>query len=198
VVNWKHTHASKNWLFTYPIDATNTGRTARIYASGNPTAASGKLGLNYGLIMRFSTLLSTEAWFKDYGTGCPGSNQMEMVMIARDAPRLGQPLEIAMIQGPAAGNALLGFGRNQSRWGPFRLPFDLVPFGAKGCFINCEILGSVPATISSGGEAAQKFTLPKVSGLLGSNLYFQWLAVDPKANTLGLITSQGGEARLGQ
>jgi len=196
VVNWMNTN--QNALFTYPLDATNTGQTTRIYASGNPTAATGSVGMNYGLIMRFCTILSTEAWFQDYGSDCPGSTNQPMIMIARDAPRLGLNLEIALIQGPPSGSAILGYGRNRSRWGPLALPFDLTPFGARGCSLNCELLGLVTTPISASGDANQQFTLPNVPGLLGSRLCFQWLANDAQANPLGLITSQGGEARLGQ
>ncbi len=198
VVNWGNSNGNK--IFTYPLDAVGSAsgvaRTCRIFATGNPTALTGSVGMKYGLIMRFSFLPG--AYLADYGKACPGSSGQSPLLTGKEAPRIGRTFTLGLKNGPALAPALYSLGRNMTKWGPFTLPLDLTKFGAKGCYLNAEILFLYATKTTFSGEAAGVFTLPNSTYLLGASLYFQWILVDQKANGLGLITSQAGKVFIGK
>ncbi len=197
VVNWGNTQNNK--IFTYPLDAVSSAsgvaKTCRIYASGNPTSPTGTVGRNYGLIMRFSFVPS--AYLADFGKACRGSSGQPL-LTGREAPRIGQPFTLGLRNAPANAPVLYSVGRSRTKWGPFGLPLDLGKFGAQGCDLNASILFMFATQTGPGGTASAALSIPSVPSMVGSFLYFQWLVVDKGANSLGLITSQGGEAYIGK
>jgi len=40
--------------------------------------------------------------------------------------------------------------------------------------------------------------VPNSSALEGAEIFYQWVVLDAQANTVGLVTSNGGRALLGQ
>ena len=199
VVNWGNTNNNK--IFTYPLDAVSSSsgvaKTCRVYASGNPTASSGSVGRNYGLIMRFS-FRPDGAYLVDYGKACPGSSGKGLLLTGKEAPRIGQPFTLGLRQAPANTPAFYTIGASSTNWGPFQLPLDLSKFGATGCALNASIIVMFGTKTGPAGTASATLSYPNVPSMVGASLYFQWLAVDQQANGLGLITSQGGRAFTGK
>ncbi|MFT4513704.1 MAG: hypothetical protein ACI91B_002410 [Planctomycetota bacterium] len=40
-------------------------------------------------------------------------------------------------------------------------------------------------------------TVPNTAGLVGVDVFHQWVVLDGPANTLGLVTTNAGRARIG-
>ena len=94
--------------------------------------------------------------------------------------------------------AVLLTGASRLTWSTFFLPLDLQPYGAPGCYLRVSWDLAAGQVTNATGIASVPFNLPNDPNLLGSRFYQQWLLVDPQANTLGLITTAGGEAMVGQ
>ena len=67
-------NSNSNRFFTYPLDAASGTKatTTRLFGTG-PTATTGSLGRNYGLVMSFLDKIKTTATYSSFGTGCPGT-----------------------------------------------------------------------------------------------------------------------------
>jgi len=63
-----------NRIFTYPLDAASGTKatTTRLYGTG-PTATTGSVGRNYGLVMNFLDKIVTTGSYVTFGKGCPGT-----------------------------------------------------------------------------------------------------------------------------
>ncbi|MEZ5987535.1 MAG: hypothetical protein R3F30_00100 [Planctomycetota bacterium] len=131
-----------------------------------------------------------------YGKGCADSDDKLPTIASGGAPAPGKPLVVRGTSGAATLASILALGGSATGFGPVRLPLDLGPFGAKGCSLLAEPLLLVPGSKGSGSFDSPAFTLPKDTTLVGLDLFAQWLLVEPKANTLGLVTSPGLRLRI--
>ncbi len=134
------------------------------------------------------------------GTGCPGSSKtVPLPGMSGDAPYLGNAnwqLQVKGIKG--ANTAFLWMGRSVQKWKGLPLPFDLSPFGMKGCAVNSSWDYLVGTSGVTAGIAVVKFPIPATPTLHGLGLYWQWLIWDPKVGSGGLpfITSPSCGAAL--
>ncbi len=88
--------------------------------------------------------------------------------------------------------AWIGFSR--TRFGSINLPFDLSAFGAKGCYLYCDIY-DVQYAPTYGYHV--KWPIPNLNFLVGYQLYFQTMGIAKNANPLGAIFSEGYFMRIG-
>jgi hypothetical protein len=51
---------------------------------------------------------------------------------------------------------------------------------------------------SAAGAASRAVSVPNTLSLTGLDVFYQWIVRDAAANGLGVVTSNGGRARLGQ
>lgn len=67
-------NSNSNRIFTYPLDAASgtSATTTRLYGTG-PTATTGSVGRNYGLVMSFLDKIKTTGSYVTFGTGCQGT-----------------------------------------------------------------------------------------------------------------------------
>ena len=68
-----------------------------------------------------------------FGKGCEGA-----AFTNHGVPSIGKTFSLVLATGvrpPHLPLAILHIGASNTRWGPIHLPFDLTPFGAKGCLI---------------------------------------------------------------
>lgn len=134
--------------------------------------------------------------FTAFGTGCQGSAGVPN-LFSSATPYVGETLPIVMANIPASAPALLALGLSNSSWGGIPLPLDLGVFGATGC--NAYVSGDafIPITNFS-GTANINLALP--ASLLpstGPRFFFQGIAIDPAANSLGLVFSNAAAMTVG-
>lgn len=65
------------------------------------------------------------------------------------------------------------------------------------CTLVNDLILLVPFAANAAGEAAVPLRMPPGSTFVGARFYTQFIFVDPRANTLGLVTSNGMINRLG-
>jgi hypothetical protein len=180
VVNWGNTN--NNAIFTYPLDAGSGVTTTRLYASGNPMATTGTLGVNYGHVIALK----------------PAGNQPSIPRLYNtNLPRLGASFHFGLIGAKPSTAAILLIGHSNTTWVGLPLPFDLTPAGAPGCSLlaSGQLLLAMP--VAGGGDLPVTLPIPQHSALDGASVYLQYLLLDPGVNAVGLVTSNGGHATLG-
>ena len=95
---------------------------------------------------------------------------------------------------PKSGVAILTLGFSSTKWGGLKLPFA-VPgsasgwSGACGVYSSLDLLTALPT--SANGTFSQRFSVSIDSRFHGLDVYAQVLAPDARANSFGLITSNG-------
>ena len=179
-INYGNTN--NNALFTYPLDAASGTTTTRLYASGNPGASTGTLGLGYGLIYAFRQIGGTPAVPTILNGNKPqigGSFHFELLNCARNAP-----------------TALI-IGASNTMSGSIPLPFDMAPIGAPGCLLLASTDILLGMLTGPGGDLATSLPVPNDPSLDGQSLYLQHLIVDPGTNPLGLTSSNAGQLTFG-
>ena len=158
-----------------------------IYASsrGDVFAA----GTNGNIIHREPT-----ARFVPFGQACAGSAGVALLSARRGSrPLPGTRLALVVAPVPAR-SALLGLiGSSRDNWASLRLPIALDRLGMRGCSLNVGI----DAIAAIGYRGDWTIPIPNDRRLAGAVLFVQALVVDRAANSAGLITSNGGELRVG-
>ncbi|GEM_PF-900758 len=116
---------------------------------------------------------------------------------ATDLPRIGGvfPLQIGNLS-PGSPIALF-LGVSDRKWFSVSLPWDLGGMGAKGCKILTDISILLLGASGSGGVAEIGVPLPRDSSWIGRPFFLQALALDLKANRLGLVFTNGLRAAAG-
>ena len=137
------------------------------------------------------------ASFTTFGTGCASTTVLPTIS-STTTPKLGQtfPLVIAgFLPKPQFGQLILGMSNTQ--WGFITLPFALDILGMSGC--NLLVSPDVAGLIATNAQGVSTITLlvPSDPTLLGSTVYGQAWAPDPKANPLGVAMTNGFKAVVG-
>jgi hypothetical protein len=166
------------------VDAVNGSgvRTTRLYAF-SATAATGVLAPNSGLVYRFDTVA--------------GSRAVAPQLSSSELPTAGKSFQLDLSQGRKSSGAAMLLGFSKTSWAGIPLPFDLGLLGAKGCdlLVSWDIL--VPTVTDASGDAAVRLPLPAGKDMLGATFHSQFLVLDPPANPLGFVWSNGGSATIG-
>jgi hypothetical protein len=111
-------------------------------------------------------------------------------LAASAPPRIGTTITMSVDQLPAAAAvAVLNLGLGQ-------LALDLTPIGMPGCTLLTSLDESLGMNLG-GAAATQSLTIPNSNALLGAVLYAQGIVIAPGANTLGVLTSNGGTLVIG-
>jgi len=135
--------------------------------------------------------------YVSFGTGC-GTGASLPVLIADGIPEIGKPLTVSVSTAVTGQPAALFTGLSRTAWGPFTLPLDLTPLGARGCSLLVSIDVVEAVLLSNAGEGSVVLPIPNDVGLVGASFFQQWAVVHPPASSLGLLFSRGGEARIGE
>lgn len=149
-------------------------QTSRLFANGatNPT---GSLGTGYGVITRIIGAGSTGAIVKLTNTGVPVINRSFQVHVS----------------GAVANSvAVLWLGAQQ-------LNVSLSPT-LPGCTLYTSLdvlLGAVQTGTT--GSNTMTFALPNDRRLVGIRYFNQWMVLDSNANSVGVVFSNGGDAKIG-
>lgn len=117
---------------------------------------------------------------------------------ASGVPEIGRSFRLELSFAAPNAAATLFVGSSKTSWNGVSLPFDLTPFGARGCAVLAS--GEVQIGISTNAQGAGAVTLsvPNVPAYVGATLHDQFLVVDPRANQLGISFSNGGTGKVGR
>ena len=111
-------------------------------------------------------------------------------------PVLGTSFDIDLSDALPVTFAVLAQGLSDqvSASGPLPLPLP----GAPGCDLLVSPDATDFAITDANGAADWTITVPNSSALEGAEIFYQWVVLDAQANSIGLVTSNGGRALLGQ
>ena len=111
-------------------------------------------------------------------------------------PQLGGSFSVTLAEAPAVTFALLAQGLSDQTYAGGALPVTLPTTQ------GCDLLVAPDVTevfmTSAAGAASRVVTVPSTASLTGLDVFYQWIVRDAAANSLGVVTSNGGRARLGQ
>ena len=139
---------------------------------------------------------TTQRW--SYRVNCGGGSGGAIPVLSNaGVPEIGRSFTLRIAAAKASAPVLFSFGGSRTVWGPFRLPLDLAPFGARGCNILCSIDASVRTNSSSTGAAATTVRVPNIPALVGGVFYNQGLVFD-SANSLGIVVTNAGQGTVGR
>ena len=158
--------------------------------SGNPCPSVPTTGSpgNVGFVMKF---FSSSGLFP-FGKSCGGATVP--AISSSGAPTPGSTnFQVHMANAPVGTPSLaaLLIGASDATWGPFPLPWELVPLGMPSCFLTVSIDASVSTGVG-GGAAIMPLPIPNNLTLLGQRFYAQWFSVANGVNAFGGVTTQGG------
>ncbi len=186
-----------------PVIVAGTNKAVGVHTHGGCTSSG---GYNTGTLANYAPFAAARkklggganaGSYTLFGSGCKGTAGVPY-LVPSGTPRIGRTFRVDLFYFRAKAPAFLLTGVSRSYWGRARLPLDLGPFGAKGCFflVSPEVVSS--RVTGSFGGARVLLPIPKLPVLVKARFYQQWLVADPKANLLGLVFSPGGAAVVGE
>jgi hypothetical protein len=132
-----------------------------------------------------------------YGVGCQSSRQT-LPRLAANEVALGGSWRASLTQAPASTAAALSVGLGNTTWQGLPLPFDMAPIGAPGCTLLVDTTVMFTGFVGTSGSLTFSLTTPDNVALDGVTLFGQAAILDPFANTLGIVTSNGVRTRFGR
>ena len=190
--------AGKHLLVDFVRSNSSTGSFPADYFAD---AVSDKIGNSLSRI--WSIVLNSNTGSTDIGYGTVlGFDTTSSVNISPEisstsSPEIGIPLKVNFALAKSQTPVLLSMSLSNTKWNGIPLPFDLTPFGAKGCKLLAGLDLVFVGTSSKTGSGSFSFPIPRDKTLIQLNTYFQSLVIDPGANGLGLAFSNGLNVRLG-
>jgi hypothetical protein len=135
-----------------------------------------------------SNLVDTPSWRVNCQSSSTGFK--EPAMGNTGLPSVGNTFDLTLSDALSSSFAILV--SSTSSVSPTPLP------GAPGCnlLVTTSVL-SLELTTAA-GTAASPISVPNVSGLIGQSFFFQWGVWDPTVNSLKIVTSDAGQATIGQ
>lgn len=124
--------------------------------------------------------------FGSAGTGSAGTPHLSLP----GTPAIGEALDF-LVRGVPPSQLVflvLGLGRQD-------LPLDR--FGAPGCTLYTNPLATFAAFADGNGLATLRWNAPATPAAIGLRVVVQGAALDPPANLLGIVTTQGLQVQLG-
>jgi len=110
-------------------------------------------------------------------------------------PVLGTTYVLKLEEAPVSTFAVLVSGLSDTSWSGGSLPTPLP--GAPGCDLLVDPVVLDTYITDASGAANGLISVPNSAGLVGTDVFHQWVVMDGAANVLGLVTSNGGRARIG-
>ncbi|MCB9877597.1 MAG: S8 family serine peptidase [Planctomycetes bacterium] len=153
--------------------------------------SSGELGKAYYKAATGTTFAgSTLVYATGYRVHCVGGAQALAPTIGNDGyPTLGRSYGVTLADALPSTFAVLATGF--AAVAPVALP------GAPGCQLLISPDLQLVAVVSPAGDASFAIPVPAQAGLVGVSLFHQWAVLDP-GNALGLVLSNGAQAKIGE
>ncbi len=206
--NWNQIalFAGTNWGRPHGIDL--SPHDGHIYVADGITNAVHRFDpttyveVNPAFVFLESKIVDVE--FRRFGTPicgnvveiAPGCGGLQLANSGR--PEIGNTLTLRVNGAPALTPAFLTIGDSRTQWNGITLPLPLGGYGAPGCSLLVSPLVFLPTAANATGTAEMPIALPAAPHLVGADIFFQWLAIDRRANAWGITTSAGTECRVGR
>jgi hypothetical protein len=142
----------------------------------------------------WSTTINEPA-ISSVGAGCAGTSGTPA--LAATAPRIGTSVSVTASNLVANQPVWLVQGTSSASWWGNSLPFDLLPFGAGGCFLRVSADIVRDGLSTAGGTFATSIAIAANTGLLGRNFHLQLFPGDPTANAWGRTASNALRLTIG-
>lgn|GEM_PF-2217281 len=126
-----------------------------------------------------------------FGTACKAANGKAPNLSLSGVPILGKSVDFSLADLAQKMPAVFLVGTSDVKWGNFSLPLDLSVLGAKGCSLLTNVLLMGPGTADANGLFKLSVPIPNITSLRGTRLVLQGIALDSKANPLGMAFSRG-------
>jgi hypothetical protein len=179
--------------------ATSGGNPFRRWmVSGSPVASRTlNLVMTADVTAIAEYVVHTPGSLTPFGQGCLGSQRLPLVHRARGTPEIGRTVSYELHDAVSLAPCALVLGLSNRSFLGLPLPFDAAPAGAPGCFIYCSQDLVVGGQADATGMAQQGVPYPNDAALVGAHVYTQHLALDLRANRLGLTLSNAIDTLIG-
>jgi len=136
------------------------------------------------------------------GAGCPdATNTVPVIGVGRGA-RLGETMTVNLSDAnPGLSAAFLALGFSDQLWNSTPLPAPLAPYGLPGC--NLHVAPDVTLWLPTAGNPGMRHNaqyalpVPNANGLLGLDLFAQWLVLEqPSPGLFAGATTRGMRMRV--
>ncbi len=191
------------WVVWAPINSaqasiqTNTGG-AMTYRGSFDGGQTWSGPFTSGPIWKFRIYCGgTPGHYEVFGSGCAGATRRTPALGFFGIPTIGRNMSLMLQNGLGGGNAFLVVGISDTFWNGTGLPFDLTGAGAPGCRVLASLEMVVGVPIDPTGETNLTLPIPPNAALVGAPFFDQWFVLDPAANPLQLLVSNGGRGRIG-
>jgi hypothetical protein len=134
--------------------------------------------------------------FTLYGNGCQGSSGTPY-LFGPETPYVGHAIPVIVANLPPNALAVVVLGLSDTSWSGLPLPASLAPLGAAGCSVLASPDVLLPATNFNGTAYMTIVLPPQVVPSSTPAFFVQSFAIDPAANTLGLVLSNAGSVAIG-
>jgi hypothetical protein len=139
---------------------------------------------------------SPQEAFGPPGCGPVGGDALKIESVTKQVT-WGRPLVLRIFDAaPDAASFLFMGTREDGPWNGLMLPAELGSIGMPGCFLSLDVRRTFAAIAAGDGSAEYEFFVPSDPSLQGSWLRFQGVALDPSANALGVVSSQGAKVEI--
>ncbi|MBK9387391.1 MAG: hypothetical protein IPN34_21460 [Planctomycetes bacterium] len=182
----------------------------QVTTAARPTAGIGSLSYDARrFVVTFAAPINGRTWellggtpaqasFTAFGAGCAGTNGTPVLgASAGSLPRVGATFQMALsaISTHVLSQSFGTLGVSTTQWQGLPLPLP-IGAGAPGCQVLVSIDDVLPLT-RVGSSASWSLAIPFDPQYLGVQLAVQGLVLDPGANALGLVVSNGGRLVIG-
>ena len=113
-------------------------------------------------------------------------------------PKINAAFSIDLANAGLNATAVLILGASNTTWNSTKLPLDLGPYGAGGCWLLVSQDFLVFTKTNATGTASIKVPIPNTASLIGRQAFNQWAVFDLGANAWGLAFSNGGTIKIGK
>lgn len=139
---------------------------------------------------------TSQAWA--WRVNCAGGGGGAVpVLTATGVPEINASLQVNLALARANSPALLLFGVSDTVWNSLPLPIDLTPLGATNCFVRASGEVLLAGVTDAAGATSQSLAIPNSNALVSRQFFNQWAILDP-ANSLGVVTTNGGRGTIGR
>jgi len=124
----------------------------------------------------------------------PGGTRLVPALGNTGVPKLATSFQLELTKARASSAAILLFGASNTSWGPAKLPLAI---GSTGCSLLVSFDLPLVMATDIAGKSQTQLLVPNDKTLVGSPFYNQWIVLDPGANALNLVFSNGGKGLIG-
>jgi len=141
-----------------------------------------------------SSTWTIEAQRASYIVNC--SQEFQVPDLSNDGlPVLGSSFDVGLAEALPATFAVLVQGLSDEVFSGGSLPVTLP--GTPGCDILVSPDAYDSHVTDAAGGASHTIPIPNTPSLVSFEIFYQWVVLDSSANVFGLVTSNGGKAKLG-